>query len=203
MQCKNRLHHSIDSSIAFCWNLLFLTSLYSSPENKLVFKITLINVLLTQRVIVNSSCHQSGQLPSRCHNETIWCGNLSRAQPLLEPLGCVLFFFSVGNLGGGVHCSENVGQLLYVHRERNLLQKQTSAPRPDWWHDSQMGEVDRSGAEKQIKEWFMERRWFLWSIWWVYAVKALLWESDSAHVYSALVIFFSIVDRSFSHFICL
>lgn len=48
---------------------------------------------------------------------------------------------------------ENVGQLLYVHGERNLLQKQTSALRPDWERDRQMMKVDRSGAEQQMKEW--------------------------------------------------
>lgn len=81
-------------------------------------------------------------------------------------LCCVLFFFSVGNLGGEVRCSENVGQLLYVHWERNLLQEQTRTLWPDWWRDRQIMRVDgMSGTKKQIRECYMERRWFLWNVW--------------------------------------
>lgn len=38
-----------------------------------------------------------------------------RAAVILDPLCCVLFFFSVGKVGSEVGCWENVGQLLCVH----------------------------------------------------------------------------------------
>lgn len=63
----------------------------------------------------------------------------------LNMLYCVLLFFSVSNLG--ICCLENVGQLLCVNGEKNLLQEQTKPLRLDWGHGRLIIKADKTGTE--------------------------------------------------------
>lgn len=141
MQCKNRIHRSIVGCIAFYWHLLFLTSIHLTIKFH-------INKCVADTKCFHCAISQASLLSRMYHNETMGSVSLTRAQPLLEPARLCPVFFSAGNLG--VRCSENVGQLLYVHGERNLLQEQARALRPDWWHDRPIMEVDMRGAEKRM-----------------------------------------------------
>lgn len=63
--------------------------------------------LITPRAMI--TCHARQGIMSRYHNEMR--SNVTKLSRYSSPPGCVLFFFSVGNLGE-VRRSENVGQLL-------------------------------------------------------------------------------------------
>lgn len=115
MQCKNRLDHITISCVTFC--SLFLTSILY-PWKQMHFFTTTRRCFCVLLILL---CHQPSQLLRWYHNNIMGTGKFEHSHYLC-PLCRVLFFFSVGNLGG-----EDVAWRMWVSScmctERQLLQE--------------------------------------------------------------------------------